>query len=968
MPVTRSQTRGGQPSPRVTSPRHGWNRPRRLAASRQGNAVVVGSAEEGSPSTSDPSANGNQQTGQTSSHRKRCRTCPSLVKNSTFVSNVTKKTYTSINHSSEAIACDSQNLIYLLSCTNCNVQYVGETTIKLSNRMNIHRTAKTGCKHMINHFKEACPGASFSIQVIELFEGNGYVGKKVCPSALKARVDREDYWMKELRTIHPYGLNERARGQDKNLPVGKLFPRVARTSPRSGHSRNNRNNHEIVTSHENFFHLFDNILLNDKTNAFYRLRVILNRLKKSTLKKVAFNILSRSPLVKLNAFSEQYYLYVLDIIETLIYVPFESKKKSKLRPKHICNIFFHNKAIEIIHLPSILKEPAIFSLLPSKIQTEENRPVVTFQLGNTIRNKILNYKETVESIFIDDEVSFSLNSEPCDCCNSPFSDKFHKHVITGDLRIVENEKLRKLLVKGPNYREPRKIDFDKASEEILRGLNDCITNIVEKSGIKKTSLNAWKEAIMARIKDVIELWKPKTKIYNTRSVLKDQEVQKYLESFHRKYVIVTIDKASKNFAIICKKFYVAKLIAEVSGNNTYQTSNIDLDNILRANEDMCKKFGLTLTDKQKTLPIMYWTPKMHKNPIGFRFIVASKSCSTKPLTAVMSNVFKVLYHHVESFHRKSRFFSGFSKFWVVQNSSPVIEHLNRINAKKKAKRISTFDFATLYTTLPHDLLVKTLTEIINFVFDCGCRNRLGFSASSVYWTTKGKDNRFFTNTSLAECMEFLIRNCYFKVGNHILKQNIGIPMGIDPAPFWANLFLYQYESQYVQNLVSNSSPRAYNFHSVGRFIDDLCAINDRDDFFSCYNEIYPKELQLKVENHGTHATFLDLDISIENNIFRYKLFDKRDAFPFFIVRMPHKDSNIPSIIFYSSIYSEILRISRCTLLLEDVIPRISELFKRMLNQGAEKSFLNKQIVKCFKRFPDTFMKFGKSLREFICLI
>ena len=190
-------------------------------------------------------------------------------------------------------------------------------------------------------------------------------------------------------------------------------------------------------------------------------------------------------------------------------------------------------------------------------------------------------------------------------------------------------------------------------------------------------------------------------------------------------------------------------------------------------------------------------------------------------------------------------------------------------------------------------------------------------------------------------------------------------MGIDPAPFWANLFLYYYESKYVQNLISSGSPRAYNFHSVGRFIDDLCAINDRDDFFSCYNDIYPKELQLKVEHHGIHATFLDLDISIENNIFRYKLFDKRDAFPFFIVRMPHKDSNLPSIIFYSSIYSEVLRISRCTLLFEDVLPRISELFTRMLNQGAERSFLRKQIVKCFDRFPETFMKFGKSPDDFM---
>ena len=54
-----------------------------------------------------------------------------------------------------------------------------------------------------------------------------------------------------------------------------------------------------------------------------------------------------------------------------------------------------------------------------------------------------------------------------------------------------------------------------------------------------------------------------------------------------------------------------------------------------------------------------------------------------------------------------------------------------------------------------------------------------------------------------------------------------------------------------------------------------------------YKEIYPKELELKVEHHGNHATFLDFDITIKSNIFVYKLFDKRDKFPFFIVRMPH---------------------------------------------------------------------------------
>ena len=61
-------------------------------------------------------------------------------------------------------------------------------------------------------------------------------------------------------------------------------------------------------------------------------------------------------------------------------------------------------------------------------------------------------------------------------------------------------------------------------------------------------------------------------------------------------------------------------------------------------------------------------------------------------------------------------------------------------------------------------------------------------------------------------------------------------------------------------------------------------IND-DGEFSSYDYIYPKQFELKLEHQGKHATFLDLNITIEDNIFAYKLFDKRDKFPFFIVRM-----------------------------------------------------------------------------------
>ena len=81
-----------------------------------------------------------------------------------------------------------------------------------------------------------------------------------------------------------------------------------------------------------------------------------------------------------------------------------------------------------------------------------------------------------------------------------------------------------------------------------------------------------------------------------------------------------------------------------------------------------------------------------------------------------------------------------------------------------------------------------------------------------------------------------------------------------------------------------------------------------------FKNICPPELQLKKENISTSgASFLDLSIIIENNKFKIQLYDKRYAFPFSIVGMPHLDSYITSNIYNASIASEILRFARTTL-------------------------------------------------------
>ena len=203
-----------------------------------------------------------------------------------------------------------------------------------------------------------------------------------------------------------------------------------------------------------------------------------------------------------------------------------------------------------------------------------------------------------------------------------------------------------------------------------------------------------------------------------------------------------------------------------------------------------------------------------------------------------------------------------------------------------------------------------------------------------------------------------------------MRQAIGIPMGIDPAPFWANLYLYSYEEDFISNLVKNGGKegkiRARHFHSNRRFIDDLCAMNDGGEFGRSNTEIYPPELELKKENsEDDHATFLNLDIKIEDRRFIYKLYDKRDDFPFFIVRMPHMSSNIPQSIFYSALVGEFLRIGRSTLRFEDFLPKAKELLDRMIAQGAKSSVSNKMILKIMSKHPEDFLQFKMDHNEIL---
>ena len=706
----------------------------------------------------------------------------------------------------------------------------------------------------------------------------------------------------------------------------------------------------------------------DCRNTMNLVPVLLSSLDKSSCKKLG-DIINDFLLDKHTFLFSQYFLAALDIISSKVCKPL---KETKYDPpnKFRLNINFCNKGIDFINLSQILNHPDLINLLPPLF--ENKPPMIVFDLVRPIRSKIFNHKKTVQEVDID---TFLADSSilPCSCADSPFIDRHHGHIITGDLRIVQNNKLRKLLAKGPKYREHEGICWNKARTSITEGINDSIKKWSDSKGLPKENFTEWNNKVLELLD--MKLLSLKVRIHPkpVAKRLSDHEVKDHLANLQEKYVMVPIDKADNNVAFVCKRYYVEVIAKELgllgSQSNTYeQLQNVTPNEIMRNHhKHLQDDFQMTIPEEMRTLPDIYWLPKLHKIPSKARFIIASQKCTIKKLSKDITSIFKLAYEQIHRYKQKAHTFSGVNTFWIIQNSQPVLDTLHKINSRNNAKTISSFDFSTLYTNIPHTKLFDELSGIIKFIFRGGTRYSISICRFGVArWTRYPNKSIKYDLDKILKAIKFLLDNCHFKFGNKLFRQVIGIPMGSDPAPFFANLFLYRYESRWLNKTKKENHVLARKFGRVYRFIDDLLAINDGNEFEKHYREIYPPELELKKENiTNIQTSFLELDIQLSNHSFSTKLYDKRDAFGFHISRLPYKDSNIPHRMFYSSASAEVLRICRATSFLPDVTTSVRSLINRMLTQGANEDSLKNSFKKSLNKHKIPFTKFNTTTDSMI---
>ena len=158
-------------------------------------------------------------------------------------------------------------------------------------------------------------------------------------------------------------------------------------------------------------------------------------------------------------------------------------------------------------------------------------------------------------------------------------------------------------------------------------------------------------------------------------------------------------------------------------------------------------------------------------------------------------------------------------------------------------------------------------------------------------------------------------------------------MDTNCAPLIADLFLFCYDRDLMMSPSDDKQADVIDaFSTTYRYLDAILNINNVY-FGNMVSQIYPSELQLnKANTSDTEAAFLNLHLSISNDIVSTKIYDKPDDFDFEIVNFPFLDGDVPRSTSYGVYISQHIRFARASSHVTDFNTRNKLLTQKLLKQ------------------------------------
>ena len=549
----------------------------------------------------------------------------------------------------------------------------------------------------------------------------------------------------------------------------------------------------------------------------------------------------------------------------------------------------------------------------------------------------------------------------CSCQDSAHVNKDFGHIMTGNLSIIKDSRLRDLFKMGAKYRIPKNPDINAVFTAIMGSMSKLLGKLRNKGDPNK--LKDFVSAYRNRLKILLEALP-----VDTFGYFWSNQMIMELKAVHAKYVICPADKAANNYVFICKKFYADSLCRELgvtmqgdsvtcSGNTTYKF--LRDDNLLRQEKFSYHRYLTTYynyqTDKMDNIfPMIYGTPKLHKRPNKFRFIAGAARSSTKPICLLVHRILTFIKAKVKAYCETASNTSGVNFYWAVDGS---LEALKRItNGDNSITHVGAADFSTLYPSLPHDIIFQSVFRLIDLVV----RDGYIVVKGTKVWNSKVPDVKDAVVLAVPEVKELIkesVEETYVTFAGFLFKQINGVPQGGSHSPTLASLTLTGLEFAFIKRNVRE--PVMRKLSTIIRYVDDIAYLNC-PDFLSIAKEIYPAELPLESTGEtDKKCNFLDMTLEIEQE-FVIKPFDKTDEFPFKVNKYPHSTSNIHFRIVQNVYLGRLISFGRISTKLDTFVQRVLQLNSTMIKKGVSSACLKNKFLKFATEHNSILAKFGIS--------
>ena len=771
-----------------------------------------------------------------------------------------------------------------------------------------------------------------------------------------------DFYIKTLNTVYPLGLNDRLYGGgciSKNSVTEFSYyknpvPRRRRSHGvrRSGRKKSNINEEFIEELLIQLQSMFEKCLFIN----FYRK---LKQLSKNVL-RILFSKLGNTDndfLKVMFGFSKDYtnVSFVKDEVERAVIVI----------PLNCYNI-------ELLNLHSIFANKNVKSCLPANVR-DLHPPKIFYKLNDPISLRVCNYSKFLSGI--SEQNVIHIISEDCICSSrSDFVYKPHGHIISGDLSIVENTVLRNFLSKGAKFRVPCTLPRSRIKSDLREAVDNHILKLSKKYKIPVSEFTQWTDEVANRINNRMNHMDSSTLKEASRYAHNWKSCQESIRILQKDFVITTVDKASGNFAFICKKFFLSVLLKELGfdlqsfqpvGNITYSPwSSVLPDIVCDHRVNLKNRFNISCPTADLKLPKLFWVPKLHKDPYKFRFIAGARNCTTKGLSVILNKGLSVVRSHFVAYCDSIKKNSGFNFFWSVKSSTEFLGKINNIN---KVYSVQVFDFSTLYTNLDQQQVVTHLYSLFDIVFNSTSRRYLCVGWNKSFFAKKVYNGYIcFDIVKFKEAIQFIVSEVYVTFSGKVFKQVRGLPMGGNCSPLLADLFLSHCEFVFMKSLLAEKKfGLARLLSATSRYIDDLCIVNYRH-FVNLLPKIYPNDLVAERNGNNDKSTdYLDIKINIVYDRLYTSVYHKVDDFPFPVVLMTFPDSLIPRKMGLHVFASQIIRVLRICSKFEFVIERTQRIASILVKRGYSVKELRRGATNILRKHTKLLLKFGvSSCKEF----